>query len=56
MQKSATLVLQTGKHSKRNERLRFLTSVASTSTNINLQERETVDYLRSPISFYLCPL
>ena len=53
MQKSVTLVLQTGEHSKRAELLEFLNSVASTSDKISVEERETKGNLRSSISFNL---
>ncbi len=53
MQKSVTLVLQTGEHSKRNELLEFLNSVASTSDKISVEERDTNGELRSSISFLL---
>lgn len=53
MQKSVTLVLQTGEHSKRNELLEFLNSVASSSDKINVEQRETDGDLRSSISFFL---
>lgn len=53
MQKSVTLVLQTGEHSKRNELLEFLTSVASVSNKISIEQRDTNGDLRSPISFFL---
>jgi len=53
MQKSVTLVLQTGEHSKRNELLEFLNGVASTSDKITVEERNTNGELRSSISFLL---
>ena len=53
MQKSVTLVLQTGEHSKRAELLEFLTGVASSSDKISVEERDTDGYLRSSISFFL---
>ena len=53
MQQSVTLVLQTGEHSKRDELLEFLNSVASTSDKIIVEERDSVGYLRSAISFFL---
>ena len=52
MQQAVTLVLQTGEHAKREELKEFLTSVASASENISLQERD-IENLRSPISFLL---
>jgi len=53
MQHSATLVLQTGEHSKRKELLEFLNAVASTNDKISVEERDTNGYLRSSISFFL---
>ena len=53
MQKSVTLVLQTGEHSKRNELLEFLNGVASSSDKISVEERDTNGELRSSISFLL---
>lgn len=53
MLKPLTLVLQIGEHEKRSELLEFLTSVASTSDKISIEERDTDGYLRSPISFFL---
>ena len=53
MQKSVTFVLQTGQHSKRNELVEFLSSVASVNDKISLEERDTDGYLRSSISFFL---
>jgi len=53
MLKPLSLVLQTGEHAKRNELLEFLSSVASTSDKISIEERDTDGYLRSPISFFL---
>ena len=41
MQQSVSLVLQTGEHSKREELLEFLNSVASTTDKISVEERDT---------------
>lgn len=51
MQKTVTFVLQTGEHNKRNELKEFLTSIASVSDKLNVEERDTNGRLRSPISF-----
>ena len=53
MQKSVTLVIQTGDHPKRAELVAFLRSVASVAEKITLEERDTHGQLRSPISFLL---
>ena len=53
MQKPITFVLQTGQHSKRNELVEFLSSVASVNDKITVEERDTDGYLRSSISFFL---
>ncbi len=53
MQKSVTLVIQTGDHPKRAELVAFLHSVASVAEKITLEERDTHGQLRSPISFLL---
>tara|TARA_R110002072_G_scaffold90500_5_gene202430 strand:+ start:115 stop:1668 length:1554 start_codon:yes stop_codon:yes gene_type:complete len=51
MKKSVNLVLQTGDHAKRSELAGFLTSFASVSENISLEEKDVPGLLRSPISF-----
>ncbi len=53
MQKSVTLVLQTGEHTKRDELLGFLADVCALSGKLSLEERDTCGRLRSPISFSL---
>lgn len=53
MKKSVNLVLQTGEHAKRSELNEFLTSFASVSENITLEERDVSNELRSPISFLI---
>ena len=53
MKKSVNLVLQTGEHAKRAELSEFLTSFASVSENITLEERDASNQLRSPISFLI---
>lgn len=51
MQKSVTLVLQSGEHAKRDELKAFLTELTSVSDQLSLEERDTSGVLRSPISF-----
>ena len=53
MKSTVNLVLQTGEHAKRSELKEFLSSVASVSENISLEERDTAGELRSPISFLI---
>jgi len=53
MQSDITFVLQTGDHAKRQELKDFLTSIASTSDRLSIEERDTDGLLRSPISFLL---
>lgn len=53
MQKSVTLVVQTGVHEKRAELLDFLHTFASVSEKISVIERDTAGVLRSPVSFML---
>ncbi len=53
MKKSVNLVLQTGDHAKRSELKDFLSSFASVSDNISLEERDMTGTLRSPISFLI---
>ena len=53
MKNSVNLVLQTGEHAKRTELHEFLTSFASVSDNISLEERDAPAALRSPISFLI---
>lgn len=51
MQKTVTLVLQTGAHEKRAEQVEFLSSIADISDNVVFEERDAG--LRSPVSFFL---
>ncbi|MGB0867161.1 MAG: hypothetical protein ACPGSC_11665, partial [Granulosicoccaceae bacterium] len=53
MRSKVTFVVQTGEHSKRAELLQFLSSLAATSDNLELQERDTGGQLRSAVSFAL---
>jgi alkyl hydroperoxide reductase subunit F len=53
MQKTINLVLQTGEHAKRDELVNFLSDIASVSHQINLEERDAPQTLRSPVSFLL---
>ncbi len=53
MQKTASFVLQTGEHTKRDELKKFLTDIVSVSDKLTLEERETGGLLRSPISFLI---
>jgi len=53
MQNEVNFVLQTGEHSKRDELRDFLSQIASTSDNLNLEERDTDGFLRSAMSFML---
>ena len=53
MKNTVNLVLQTGDHAKRSELKEFLTSFASVSENISLEERDLAGVLRSPISFLI---
>ena len=53
MKNTVNLVLQTGDHAKRSELKEFLSSFASVSENISLEERDAADILRSPISFLI---
>jgi alkyl hydroperoxide reductase subunit F len=53
MKNTVNLVLQTGDHAKRSELKEFLSSFASVSENISLEERDTARELRSPISFLI---
>ena len=52
MQRSVTLVLQSGEHSKRAELLTFLEQIASVSDHISVVQEDATQ-LRSPISFRL---
>lgn len=51
MTNKVSLVLQTGKHEKRNELSDFLSQLTSVSDNLLLVERD--DNLRSPVTFYI---
>jgi alkyl hydroperoxide reductase subunit F len=51
MQKTITLVLQTGSHDKRAEQASFLTDIAEISDKLKFEERDAG--LRSPVSFTL---
>lgn len=53
MLKPVTFVLQTGEHEKREELVEYLSDVASVSSNIQLEQRDTQGLLRSPVSFLL---
>ena len=53
MQNKVSFVLQTGDHSKRNELRDFLSQIASTSDNLEFEERDTNGFLRSAMSFML---
>jgi len=53
MQKTITLVLQTGEHEKRAELTEFLSQLSTVSENITFEERDTEGRLASPISFLL---
>ncbi|MET0092157.1 MAG: hypothetical protein ABW120_01385, partial [Sedimenticola sp.] len=51
MQKTVTLVLQTGEHEKRAEQAGFLADMAAISESVIFEERDAG--LRSPVSFSL---
>jgi alkyl hydroperoxide reductase subunit F len=53
MKKRVNFVLQTGKHDKRDELVKFLSEIASVSNNLELIEQETDGLLRSPLSFLI---
>ncbi|SMF28872.1 alkyl hydroperoxide reductase subunit F [Alteromonadaceae bacterium Bs31] len=53
MQSSITLVLERGEHAKREELEEFLHSLASVSENIRVEVRDSVEGLRSAMSFAL---
>jgi len=53
MQNDITFVVQTGEHKKRTELLSFLKGFAQVSNRINVEERDTLGELRSPVSFML---
>ncbi|MEM7016002.1 MAG: alkyl hydroperoxide reductase subunit F [Pseudomonadota bacterium] len=53
MENNVTLVLQTGTHSKRDELVDFLSSIAGVSEHLQFEERDTAGQLRSPVSFTL---
>ncbi len=53
MQKPIRFVLQTGEHAKRDELKAFLSGIASVSDKISLEERDTPETLRGPLSFLL---
>jgi alkyl hydroperoxide reductase subunit F len=51
MSQTVSLVLNTGTHEKRDELVLFLKEFTSVSDNLDFQERDLSDTLRSPISF-----
>lgn len=53
LEKNVSFVLSNGDHAKRRELHRFLHDIASVSDRINVEERLTVDQLRSPVSFLI---
>lgn len=53
MQKAITFVLQVGEHEKKEQLKKFLSDIASVSDLISLEERDSKDKLRSPISFLI---
>jgi alkyl hydroperoxide reductase subunit F len=53
MQNRITFVVQTGEHEKRAELMEFLSSFASVSDYISVEERDITSILRSPVSFIL---
>lgn len=53
MQNDITFVVQTGEHDKKAELMEFLSSFASVSDKISLEERDIKSVLQSPVSFLL---
>jgi alkyl hydroperoxide reductase subunit F len=53
MKKAVTFVVQSGNHSRRPYLLAFLSSIASTSDQLTLEERELSGVVRGPLSFIL---
>ena len=53
MTNKVTFVVQTGEHKKRSELMTFLSDFAGVSDNINVEQRDIADQLRSPVSFLL---
>lgn len=53
LERSVTVVLQLGEHTKRAELVDFLTQLTSVSGHLSLAERDMQGTLRSPISFSL---
>jgi alkyl hydroperoxide reductase subunit F len=53
METAVTFVLQTGAHSKRQELVDFLESIASASDKIHFEQRDFKNSLRSPLTFIL---
>jgi len=53
MQRSVTLVLQTGEHEKKQELYEFLAKLVEASDNLSLEQVDTQGTLSSPISFGL---
>ncbi len=53
MQRSVTLVLQTGEHEKKQELYEFLAKLVEASDNLSLEQVDTQGVLSSPISFGL---
>ena len=53
MKKAVTFVVQSGNHIRRPDLLAFLSSIASTSDKLTLEERELNGVVRGPLSFIL---
>ncbi|GAA5314931.1 MAG: alkyl hydroperoxide reductase subunit F [Candidatus Pelagadaptatus aseana] len=53
LQQTINLVVQTGTHNKRDELVNFLSEIAGVSDRIQVEERNTPELLRSPVSFLL---